>query len=203
MRAIPIGCTLTGIIADHRARLHNRIIVMPGGEVLANMAIEDAQDLNVPSPVLAPINSVPATFSGDAGAPTESVTFAVLAGTYTSAVWQFQGNADNTQGYSEEIVTAGPDIVDNDPPGHSSGPFNFSIAASANQLADINAAAGGNLAVTMNMNTDPGLPGWTINITSFTLTLVPSGTGGGTGQVQVWIPGVHDPDDPDVDRIVL
>ena len=120
---------------------------------------------------MAIVASVPATFT--AFGPAYSVTFAVPAGTWTSAVWSMDyvlstvGPGPN----SMVVETAGGNVVIGT---HSSGgSYTDEGPANAGQLVDINTAAGGTLSVQVSSAI------WSSAVSSFTLELF--GTPGGGG----------------------
>ncbi len=108
------------------------------------------------------IYSSPATFS-----PTQTVTFAIPSGTWVSGEFEIVGSSSGQVTGTFEYVTGGTHATVLPDP---DGPFDYVNPATAAQLADINAAAGGNLSCVV----DPSLGGASISVTTFILTLSPA-----------------------------
>lgn len=130
------------------------------------------------APIPCSIPSCPFSTSSEGGnsIAAQSVLFAIPAGTWASASWSITGN------YS--TVSASIGVVSVNTGAHfatlapflGQSPFTLGTTATAAQIADINTAAGGNLAAEFQAVTT-GSP-VTFTITSFTLTLVGTGIGG-------------------------
>lgn len=117
------------------------------------------------------ISSVLATFSNPLGPPANQVlTFAIPAGTWTSAVWSEMGSSTTFGVGATDKITTGGSHTATFPNKAAAGAFSFMLAATALQLADINAAASssGVLSASFNYN---GAIGFGESISSFTLTL--------------------------------
>jgi hypothetical protein len=123
------------------------------------------------------ILSTPTTFTYSGGAA-QVLSFAIPAGTWVSATWTRKYNNNFSEDHAHEVRTGAsfantanfPIVI-----AMSGLPTTDTIAATTAQLADINAAAGGTLAVEYDTTGfDPVVEA----ITAFTLTL--NGAGGGS-----------------------
>ena len=142
-----------------------------------------------------PIPSVPATFTLSTnpvpGYDEQACTFAIPAGVWTNATWRTEGIGALFP--SQSVMTLSGTVA----LGTASGSYSLSAAANAGQLADINAAAGGNLSATLR---DALGSFGDDDVSSFTLELVgeecgysisPSsasfGAAGGSGSIVVTV----------------
>lgn len=137
------------------------------------------QRVGIYIPVPAVIASSPSSFyvadQTFAHVPVNSVTFAIPSGGgWTSAQWDVNHTLTNVTGMNEklQIGTTGGNVL-TPTARNADGTYAESVAASAAQLININAAAGGNL--TVSINEDPSIPfinfGFQDLANSFTLTL--------------------------------
>lgn len=121
-----------------------------------------------------PITSSPTTFSVPG-----SCTFAIPAGVYLAGTWDIGADIVISRGGGDEwlaIETAsGAHSANTTVVPAATGPYVGEASVTAQQLADINAAAGGNLSVSTDFFLD--LANGTANATSFTLTLSSSAPG--------------------------
>lgn len=182
-----IGTTIAGVRARHEARAIRGDINRPGARDVKNAQAIERLELQQDTSGVEVIPSSPATFSVDETAQTENLTFAIPAGTFASGTWNEQGSTDNNDTYTDRILTPTNSAAFAT---HGSGAFDSSVAVTAAQLADINAAAGGNLAAVFSGETDSVPPepiSWITSITALTLTLVETG-----GQVyELFVFGLH------------
>lgn len=125
------------------------------------------------------IASVPATFTIDAmGSLVQAVTFTIPSGNWTAATWN-RTLTQTSHGVADTITTPGSGIHAVNWPTHGTGTFSDTATASADQIADINAAAGG----TLNANYNSGDVVNNESITLLTLTL--TGTPGPSPEVDI------------------
>jgi hypothetical protein len=116
------------------------------------------------------VNSSPSTFTITMPFTSEqvsrTVTFAIPSGPWLSGTWNLQSSTASAN-YDPSIVTASESASMGGASGGVSN--NQTLAVDATQLADINAAAGGNLSVSLQTFYTSLGDVW--SITSFTLTL--------------------------------
>lgn len=184
-----------------------------GGGCLYDLGWKFGFDLDVGSPDAGgppgqTVASVPATFSVSDINAVQTVTFAIPAGTWTSAQWRIVGDTTTVFviGNHERITTSGHTA---DMPNLPTVPAHHddTISASGSQLTDINSAAGSNLTATVEILGGASLPlVYNDHVTVFQLILVgttPVPSGGLTIKAQalwdsvnyypecgdVWTPG--------------
>ena len=118
------------------------------------------------------IPSSPATFSNAGPPASQSLTFAIPAGTYVSGYWSETGTTTNGGASSTDEITTGAGNTAVFPRKYATGAFGpLTVAVNYTQLADINAVAGGSLSASFDYNDGAGFGD---AISSFTLTLVAS-----------------------------
>jgi hypothetical protein len=112
------------------------------------------------------IASVPATFTNTDMSLNTAVSFAIPAGTWTSAYWSYTATLSGTSTAPRVVIGAHTVTFPTTP---SAGSNSDTVNATANQVSDIQAAQGGSLAVTFN---NPAMSsGASFAVAVFTLTI--------------------------------
>ncbi|HLK58545.1 MAG TPA: hypothetical protein VKU00_18390 [Chthonomonadaceae bacterium] len=123
-----------------------------------------------------PIPSNPTAFTVGSGPfpeePSQTCTFAIPAGYWVSATWGVTATWSVPSSSHAVITTGVSDTAAT--PSHLSGTFTDTVAASVAQMADINAAVGGNLTASFGGPQPAPIPptAGEIAVSAFTLTLV-------------------------------
>lgn len=189
-----IGSGLSGRRLRHNQESLTRAKRAEGWENVSTTAGIERESLTHSEPLA--ISSDPATFTIVDPATTKDVEFAVPDDEYTRGTWRIVGTSALAPAAQDFITTGGAASALFAIRG-GAGAFDQSIAVTADQLVHINAAAGGDLAAVLTMSNLAGAGGEVTSITSLTLTLEGPGT-----VYPIFILGVDDPDDPNVDRWV-